>query len=166
VIARIRWIASIVDSVPELLNRHSGRPKRWASASATAIESSVGCAKCVPWVTRRWTASTTAGLACPTTLTPYPAWTSTYSLPSASHTWLPEPRSIHTGTGRVLDQLDVTPPGITVLARSCSALDRGVLARNTSSSARIRSSIVFALVERSIGFVDMPMLLVLTDQSV
>ena len=69
-IARIRWMASIVASEPELLNRHLGRPKRAARFSATTMESSVGWAKWVPSVTRSWTALTTAGLAWPTTLTP------------------------------------------------------------------------------------------------
>jgi hypothetical protein len=59
-----------VASEPELPKRQYGRPNRSARASATMIESSVGWAKWVPWVTRRWTASTTAGLAWPTTFTP------------------------------------------------------------------------------------------------
>ncbi len=40
----------MVASVPELANRHSGRPKRRARSSATPIASSVGWAK---WVPRR-----------------------------------------------------------------------------------------------------------------
>ena len=48
--ARIRWTASIVASVPELANRHSGWPKRSRRFSATTIASSVGWAKWVPWV--------------------------------------------------------------------------------------------------------------------
>ena len=54
--ARIRWIAAIVDSVPELVNRHSGRPKRRASSAATGMMSGVGWAKWVPRVTRSVTA--------------------------------------------------------------------------------------------------------------
>ena len=61
--ARIRWMASIVASVPELQNRHNGRPNRSASSSATMMASSVGWAKWVPARTRRLTASTTAGWA-------------------------------------------------------------------------------------------------------
>ncbi len=61
--ARIRWTASIVASVPELQKRHRGSPKRRPSSSATMTASSVGWAKCVPSATRRWTASTTAGCA-------------------------------------------------------------------------------------------------------
>ena len=49
----MRCTASIVASVPELLKRHSGSPKRSASSSATTIASSVGWAKWVPCVTRR-----------------------------------------------------------------------------------------------------------------
>ena len=43
----------MVASVPELANRHSGRPNRAASSSATQIASSVGWAKWVPRATRR-----------------------------------------------------------------------------------------------------------------
>src|ERR687891_341123 len=49
----MRCTASIVASVPELEKRHSGRPKRRASSSATAIASSVGWAKWVPLGTLR-----------------------------------------------------------------------------------------------------------------
>ena len=38
----------MVDSVPEFVKRHWGRPKRSASSSATTIEPSVGAAKWVP----------------------------------------------------------------------------------------------------------------------
>ena len=58
---RIRWIASIVASVPEFAKRHWGRPKRRASSSATQMASSVGCAKWVPRRTRSETAATRAG---------------------------------------------------------------------------------------------------------
>ena len=47
---RMRWIALIVASVPELQKRHNGRWKRRASSRATMIVSPVGCAKCVPSV--------------------------------------------------------------------------------------------------------------------
>ena len=68
--ARMRWTASIVASVPELQNRQLGNPKRRESSSATTIASSVGWAKWVPSRTRRSTASTTAGCACPTSMAP------------------------------------------------------------------------------------------------
>ena len=55
----------MVASVPELANRHSGRPKRRASSPAIQIASSVGWAKCVPRRTRSLTASTIAGWAWP-----------------------------------------------------------------------------------------------------
>ena len=42
----------MVASVPELANRHSGRPNRRASSSATTMASSVGWAKWVPRATR------------------------------------------------------------------------------------------------------------------
>ena len=60
----------MVASVPELAKRHSGRPKRLASSSATTMASSVGWAKWVPLATRSRTAATTAGWAWPTAMTP------------------------------------------------------------------------------------------------
>ena len=60
-IARIRWTASIVASVPELANRHSGSPNLRVSSSATRIAAGVGCAKCVPSAAWPRTASTIAG---------------------------------------------------------------------------------------------------------
>ena len=74
----------MVASVPELANRHSGRPNRAASSPATTTASCVGWAKCVPRATWRVTASTIAGCACPASPTPYPPCRSTYSLPSTS----------------------------------------------------------------------------------
>ncbi len=88
---RARWIASIVDSVPEFVNRHCGSPKRRRSSCATTIEPSVGAAKCEPRAARSETAFTIAGFACPTHMTPKPLWKSTYSLPSTSQTAEPAP---------------------------------------------------------------------------
>ena len=82
----------MVASVPELLNRHCGRPKRRCSSSATTIEPSVGAAKWVPPSTCALTAAPTSGLAWPMHITPKPLWKSTYSLPSTSQTRLPLPR--------------------------------------------------------------------------
>ena len=48
----------MVASVPELPNRHCGRPNRAARFSATTMASSVGWAKWVPRRTRSGTAST------------------------------------------------------------------------------------------------------------
>ena len=58
---RIRCTASMVASVPELANRHCGRPNLRASSVATAIAFRVGCAKCVPCATWSRTALTMAG---------------------------------------------------------------------------------------------------------
>ena len=91
VIARIRRTASMVASVPELQNRHSGRPNRSLSCSAQLTESWVGWAKWVPWATRLETISTILGWAWPTAIAPYPLWKSTYSLPSTSNTLEPWP---------------------------------------------------------------------------
>jgi hypothetical protein len=91
---RARWIADIVDSVPEFENRHWGRPKRSRRFSATTIEPLVGAAKCVPSSWRAFTASPTVGFACPMHITPNPLWKSTYSLPSTSQTSAPLPRSM------------------------------------------------------------------------
>jgi hypothetical protein len=91
---RARWTASIVASVPELLKRHWGRPKRRVSSSATTIEPSVGAAKWVPSSIRAFTAAPTVGLAWPMHITPKPLWKSAYSLPSTSQTRLPLPRSM------------------------------------------------------------------------
>jgi hypothetical protein len=60
---RARWIASIVDSVPEFVKRQWGRPQRRRSSSATMIEPSVGAAKCVPSSIRAFTAAATSGFA-------------------------------------------------------------------------------------------------------
>ena len=70
VIARISRTASIVDSVPELPNRQSGRPKRSDRCSPTTTESSVGWAKCVPRRTRSETISAMRGWAWPTAIAP------------------------------------------------------------------------------------------------
>ena len=91
---RARWIGAIVDSVPELVKRHWGRPKRSTSFSATTIEPLVGAAKWVPSSTRALTASPMIGFAWPTHITPKPLWKSTYSLPSTSQTSAPLPRSM------------------------------------------------------------------------
>ena len=84
----------MVDSVPEFVNRHCGRPKRRCSSSATVIEPSVGAAKWVPRTARSATALAITGFAWPTHITPKPLWKSTYSLPSTSQTCAPEPRSM------------------------------------------------------------------------
>ncbi len=60
----------MVASVPELANRHSGRPKRRASSSPTATAFRVGWAKWVPRPTWLRTASTMAGWACPARAAP------------------------------------------------------------------------------------------------
>jgi hypothetical protein len=60
----------MVASVPELANRHSGSSKRRASSPAIQIASSVGCAKCVPRLTRSLTAATIAGWAWPAMAAP------------------------------------------------------------------------------------------------
>ena len=83
----------MVDSVPELVNRHCGSPKRRVSSSATTIEPSVGAAKWVPRSTRALTAAPTVGLAWPMHMTPKPLWKSMYSFPSTSQTRVPSPRS-------------------------------------------------------------------------
>ena len=83
----------MVDSVPEFVNRHCGRPKRSASSSATTIEPSVGAAKWVPRSMRAFTAAPTVGFAWPIAITPKPLWKSTYSWPSTSQTRAPSPRS-------------------------------------------------------------------------
>ena len=86
-------IASIVDSEPELVKRHFGRPQRRASSSPTAIASSVGAAKCVPLAYRSASALPIAGCAWPWTIEPKPLWKSHIWLPSTSHTFGPLPRS-------------------------------------------------------------------------
>ena len=60
----------MVASVPELLKRHFGRPKRAARFSATTMASSVGWAKWEPLAIRRCTASVTAAWLWPTIMTP------------------------------------------------------------------------------------------------
>ena len=91
---RARWIADIVDSVPELEKRHCGSPKRSTRFPAETIEPSVGAAKWVPRSMRSLTASPITGFACPTHITPKPLWKSTYSEPSTSQTSAPFPRSM------------------------------------------------------------------------
>ena len=54
-------MAASVDSVPELVNRHCGSPKRRASSAATGTMSGTGWAKWVPLPTRAVTAVTMAG---------------------------------------------------------------------------------------------------------
>ncbi len=91
---RAMCTASIVDSVPELVKRHCGSPKRRVSSSATMIEPSVGAAKWVPLSTCSFTAAAILGLAWLTHITPKPLWKSTYWLPSTSQTSAPLPRSM------------------------------------------------------------------------
>ena len=138
--ARIRWTASIVDSVPELPNRHSGWPNRSERLSATTMESSVGWAKWVPRPTRARTASTIAGWAWPASDTPYPPWKSEYSLPSTSYTLEPAPWLIHTACGSATCQLEVAPPA-SVRARSDISRLRGWRSRKRAVSSSIRVSI-------------------------
>ena len=68
--ARMRWTASIVASVPEFANRHCGSPNRRVSSVAAASAVSVGWAKWVPRSTWARTASTIAGWPCPASETP------------------------------------------------------------------------------------------------
>ena len=70
VFARIRRIASSVVSVPEFMNRHSGRPKRSTRFSPTSWSRRVGCAKCVPSPAWARIASTIFGCAWPITIAP------------------------------------------------------------------------------------------------
>ena len=60
----------MVASVPELANRHRGRPNRRVSSSATVTASGVGWAKWVPRPAWRVTASAMAGWACPASAAP------------------------------------------------------------------------------------------------
>src|SRR5829696_3866026 len=138
--ARIRWTASMVASVPELAKRHSGTPKRRASSSATTMASEVGWAKWVPLATRSLTAATTAGWAWPTAMTPKPPCRSTYSLPSASQTREPRPWLIQTAWGREICQLEVTPPASDPAARSSRSREPGWRSRNRCSWTAISSS--------------------------
>ena len=140
VTARIRWIAAIVDSVPEFVKRHSGRPKRRASSAATGMMSGVGWAKWVPCVTRSVTARTIAGWPWPASIVPKPPWRSTYSVPSTSHTRLPAPRSRKTGHGGASCQDEATPPGRCSLAATCSSCDRRVRSISVASWVAIRRS--------------------------
>src|SRR3954447_3892760 len=133
---RARCTASIVDSVPEFVKRHCGRPKRRRSSRATTIEPSVGAAKCEAFAARSVTARTMAGLAWPTHITPKPLWKSTYSLPSTSHTFDPSPWERYVGRGSAAWKELGTPRGMTVTARSNAACDPGV---RSSSAARSRS---------------------------
>src|SRR3954447_18920097 len=133
---RARWTASIVDSVPEFVKRHWGRPKRLRSSCATTIEPSVGAAKCEPRAARSLTARTTAGFAWPTHITPKPLWKSTYSLPSTSHTRAPSPCDRYVGRGSAAGNELGTPRGMRVTARSNAACEPGV---RSSSAARSRS---------------------------
>ena len=136
----------MVDSVPEFVKRHCGRPKRRRSSSATLIECAVGAAKWVPRSTWRFTASAIRGFAWPTHITPKPLWKSMYSFPSTSHTCAPDPRSTYTGQGSFSWNEEGTPFGITLRARSYVSPERGVRAANRSrwravSSATRRRSI-------------------------
>ena len=130
----------MVASVPELQNRHRGSPNRAARFSATTTASSVGWAKWVPRSILARIAATTAGWAWPTAMTPYPLWRSTYSLPSASQTFEPTPRSIQIGCGREICQLEVTPPASERRARRASSADRACRDRKRASCSAISAS--------------------------
>ncbi len=134
---RIRCTASMVASVPEFANRHSGSPQRAASSSATSSASSVGWAKWVPRATRSVTAATIAGWACPAADTPYPPCMSTYSVPSTSYTFEPRPWLIHTAWGREICQLEVTPPARLARARASSWPEVGWRSRKMFSCCSI-----------------------------
>src|SRR4051812_42106848 len=136
---RARWTASIVDSVPEFVKRHCGSPQRRRSSSATVIEPSVGAAKCVPSSIRALTAAAMVGFAWPTHMTPKPLWKSTYSLPSTSHTFAPDPRTRYVGHGSLHWNCDGTPPGMTAEARAKYSLDFAVRSRRRARSRSISS---------------------------
>ena len=140
VATRIRWIAAIVASVPELVNRHNGRPKRRASSAATGTMSGTGWAKCVPAATRAVTAATIAGWAWPASVVPKPLCRSTYSVPSTSQTLDPCPRSMNTGHGGASCHDEATPPGRWADAVTCSSCDRGVRASSAASCSAISAS--------------------------
>src|SRR3954449_5200762 len=140
---RARWIADIVDSVPEFEKRHWGRPKRWTRFSAETIEPLVGAAKWVPSSWRALTASPITGLACPTHITPKPLWKSTYSVPSTSQTSAPLPRSMYTGHGSLSWKEEGTPPGITLRARSKYSAEVGVCSRKRAICSSVSLLITF-----------------------
>src|SRR5688572_1073405 len=137
---RATWTASMVDSVPEFVKRHCGRPKRRCSSSATAIEWVVGAAKWVPRSTWRLTASTISRFAWPTHITPKPLWKSMYSFPSTSQTCAPVPRSTYTGQGSFSWKEEGTPFGITFRARSYVSPERGVRSANRSRWRLVNSA--------------------------
>ena len=93
VAARATRMAEEFDSVPELQNRTWSTANRRHSSSASATVVSTVTAKCTPLLAAWVIASATTGWAWPTAIVPNPLWKSKYSLPSASHTWAPFPRS-------------------------------------------------------------------------
>ena len=141
----------MVASVPELANRHCGRPNLRASSVATTMALAVGWAKWVPCATWSRTARTMAGCAWPASAAPYPPCRSMYSLPSTSYTLEPLPWLSQTGCGSVICQLDVTPPASTPRARAASSADLGWRRAKMASCSAMSRSMTASLLSAWVG---------------
>src|SRR5439155_8584297 len=127
VAARATRTADIVASVPLETSRTRSIP---GSAStirpASSTSPSVGAPKVVPLAAAAVAAATISGWAWPNSSVPHEPTRSTYRLPSTSITYAPSPRSRNRGVPPTAPNArtgELTPPGITVPARTKSSSD-------------------------------------------
>ena len=127
---RASLMALMVASVPEFTRRiRSTGATRPMISAARSVSEGVGAPKDRPLAATRWTASTTAGWACPRIIGPQEHTRSTYSLPSASVRRYPlaevmnrgvPPTELNARTG------EFTPPGMSAHASAKSAAEVAV----------------------------------------
>ena len=122
-------MALIVASVPLETSRScSTGATRATISSASATSFSHGVPKEVPREAASCTASRTAGWAWPRIIGPQLPTRSTYSRPSASVRYGPDPRTMKRGvppTERNARTGELTPPGVTARARARRAAEAG-----------------------------------------
>ena len=124
-----RRIADMVASVPDDTRRTCSTGSiRATISSASSTSPCPGVPKEVPRATAAWTASVTTGWACPRIIGPQEHTRSTYSRPSASVRYGPEPDTMNRGvppTARKARTGEFTPPGVTAAARSKRVCETG-----------------------------------------
>ena len=124
---RANLIADIVASVPDETRRTCSTGVRPAISSARSTSTSVGAPYDVPRASASRTAAITSGCACPSSIGPQEPTRSTYSWPSTSVSRAPEAERMKRGvppTARKARTGELTPPGVTALARANRASDR------------------------------------------
>ena len=118
--ARASRTADIVASVPELTRRTWSTGARATISSASSTSPGVAVPNEVPPASAAETAASTDGCACPRIIGPQEHTRSTYSRPSASVRYGPDPRTMNRGVPPTAPNArtgEFTPPGVTWSAR-------------------------------------------------